>query len=313
MNLFRLALAFSAVAVSAAENVAPEPKPTPGPPVPAPASRITCPTDRSKCIDEHDSCQRWSMRGLTPPGKKEGDGLNAWMDMKKNAPKKGNSECFKNPDYMLKRCSQSCCTICNTCPGDVRDWRFGTDEAKNKHELQPAMDETENPEAFYSQCQKDKHALCPQWAEEGECEDRRFSRNPAKPAIPSWLIDMSKQTNHLWMHVNCMSSCCPGCPKSCPVNRDECRNSYSSDSSCLRWSQAGECSKNPTWMNENCARECCPVCRPEPVPVPQLAPPQPRYYPQQRQVSYPQQRQASPFRGYGMNTANPYGPYNIYG
>merc|ERR1739838_583708 len=128
-------------------------------------------------------------------------------------------------------------------------------EAKNTKWLQK-LDETVTPNLFYNQCQKDKHSLCGKWADEGECEDKRTRAG-------AYL----EKTNHLWMHVNCMSSCCPGCPKSCPASKAQCTNVYS-DSRCVNWSRAGGCTRNPTWMKQNCANECCETCQPVPVPLP---------------------------------------------
>lgn len=293
-NLFLVALAFGAVAVSGQGNKPPAPVDPVAPPVPAPPAVIKCPTKRSECSDEHVSCQGWSVLAVTPSVPGDLRQVNGWMEMKNKATTTAAGtavgQCAVNPDYMMKRCSQSCCTICNTCPGAAFTNPGNVfKEAKNIKWLQK-LDETITPELFYNQCQRDKHSLCGKWADEGECEDKRTG---AKKYV--------EQTNHLWMHVNCMSSCCPGCPKSCPASKDQCTNVYS-DSRCVNWSRAGECTKNPTWMKQNCANECCETCQPVPVPLPAPRPVyQQPYYPQQQRLS-------SPYSGYSSRA-----PYNIYG
>lgn len=290
-------------AVVAADNDAPEPKPTPGPPVPLAPTPLKCPTDRSECSDDHNSCHSW-----------------AWLDFDakgtqtKIFPNDAKSECIKNPSYMLERCTLSCCAICQTCPGENRldgidkrgvsrkIWPYIADVGPQVGQKYNAKQNKEEPATNEYQCVKDKHALCRQWADEGECYEYRTDKDKDFGTLDK----MNPQAK--WMHENCNSACCPMCSQSCPSTRDECYNDYGSDSSCVRWSRAGECGRNPTWMNENCAKECCPVCRPEPAPLPV---PQQTFYQQPYQQRYQQPYQ---FNGFRANAyANPYGPYNPYG
>lgn len=295
MNKLLLIALFGAVAVSAADNEAPEPKPTPGPPVPLAPTPVVCPTDRAQCSDDHDSCHSWAWLEFSNGGKTQ----------KKIYPSDGKSQCTLNPSYMLKRCTLSCCSICQTCPGENRSTgnnKRGVSITNKWPYTATATTANKNPERTgenLSQCVKDKHALCRQWADEGECHEYR---DPAKFGTIAEINPQAK-----WMHENCNSACCPGCAQSCPSSRDMCTNDYGSDSSCVRWSRAGECSANPVWMNENCARECCPVCRPQADPAPAYVP--------QRMAYQPQPYQQYGFNGYRNNVygANPYGLYNPYG
>lgn len=282
MNKVFLIALFGAVAVSA-DNSAPAAQPTPGPPVPLPPTPVVCPTDRSQCSDDHVSCNSWASAQGT-----------VWPDA-------AASQCDVNPNYMLKRCTLSCCAICQTCPGENR--KNGFTKRGTAQTLWPYVATSgtgTNPETAntnLNQCVKDKHALCRQWADEGECFEYRVVANFGTYA--------SRNTQAKWMHENCNSACCPGCAQSCPTDRNDCSNFYG-ESSCVRWGRSGECAANPTWMNENCSKECCPTCRPEPAPVAAPVYTAPRY----QQQPYQQQ----PYQQYnGFRNTNPYGIYNPYG
>lgn len=280
MNKVFLIALFSAVAVSA-QNQPPAPEPTPGPPVPLAPTPVVCPTDRDQCTDDHVSCSSWASNGKT-----------VWPD-------NTQSECRANAAYMLKRCSLSCCAICQTCPGENRrdgNSKRGVEKRDWPYIANGAAQNAEQQNTNLNQCVKDKHALCPKWAEEGECHEYRDAAD---------FGDYTKRnTQAKWMHENCNSACCPGCAQSCPTEASECSNDYG-DSSCVRWGRAGECGKNPTWMNENCAKECCPACRPTPVEPP-MYPQQPWMPPVYQQQPYQQ------FNGRYTNR-NPYATPYGYG
>lgn len=180
-----------------------------------------CPTDKAKCAgsDTSVNCAAWAKAG----------------------------ECQANADWMLAKCSNSCCPVCTDTPV-VEEGECPTDSA------------------LCTANSAEKGVTCEEWATSDHNAD-----------------DSECQLNPEYMNKFCQQSCCESCfldKNKCPTQKSRCANEYAAEfdlasmairdaatmtanaASCKKWAAAGECSANSKWMMEFCGKECCPICVP---------------------------------------------------
>lgn len=84
----------------------------------------------------------------------------------------------------------------------------------------------------------------------------------------TWAKNNQCISNSEWMIPNCAGSCCPLCngeadkvaEATCPTDTQTASCKADVQTSCVKWAEMGECTKNTKWMTPNCMASCCDTC-----------------------------------------------------